>query len=119
MARHSELRFDVGHQIAALAVTILSGSRTLSPVEKEIRQEIANAAGYFNVGDFTELSRSWIHAHSYHASKLAKPRSGKYAAALSMFGGALVDYARGKAPDYIPALEKARKAVELAKACNT
>ena len=118
MARHSALRFETGQLLAALSASLLTSTRKANTLEKEIRREIAGAAGYISKGDITELSRRHIFAHARVARALAGVDKGKYADALAQFGDAMADYATGQAPDYIPALDKARAAVELAREEN-
>jgi hypothetical protein len=118
MARHSAHRFETGHAIATLSVSLLSATRKSNALEKKVRQHIADAAGYVSKGDSTELSRRHVFGHACAARALADVDQGKYSAALATFGDAMAEYATGQAPDYIPALEKARKAVDAAREAN-
>lgn len=116
MARHSAARFDTGRQLAALATLLLKHTRNPNPLERQIRQELANATGYISKGDITELSRRHIFAAARVARALADMDKGKHADSLAMFGEAMAEYATGQSGDYIPALDKARDAVKLAMA---
>lgn len=118
MARHSAARFETGQLFGALAISLLSATRKANPLEKLIRKELGDASGYISRGDVTELSRRHIFAHARVMRALAEQDKGKYSEALALFGDAMARYATGQAPDYIPALDSAREAVELAKQEN-